>query len=141
MTIWWWKKHDGHIFYFGKSPITWFSQKQDTVYLSFCEAEFMARQAIWLKDLLYEVIGVPFAKNVIQIDNRSAIALRTWCLPTYQISFYKGVYWESSFGGRACTWQWTKSRHLTKAPAWIKYNEMRKLIGFHNIDKRDFKTI
>ena len=39
---------------------------EDTMALSFCEAEFMAgteaaRQAIWLKDLLYEVIGVPFA--------------------------------------------------------------------------------
>ena len=43
----------GHIFYLGDSPITWSSQKQDTVALSSCEAEFMAgteaaRQAIWL---------------------------------------------------------------------------------------------
>lgn len=32
----------GHIFYLGKSPITWCSQKQDTVALSSSEAEFMA---------------------------------------------------------------------------------------------------
>ena len=47
----------GHIFYFGRCPITWCSQKHDTVALSSCEAEFMvgteaARQAIWLQDLL-----------------------------------------------------------------------------------------
>lgn len=28
-----------------------------------------------------------------------------------------------------------------KVFVWIKYNEMRKLIGFYNIDKRDFKII
>lgn len=32
----------GHIFYFGNSLITWCSQKQETVSLSSCEAEFMA---------------------------------------------------------------------------------------------------
>lgn len=31
-----------HIFYLGGSPISWCSQKQDTVALSSCEAEFMA---------------------------------------------------------------------------------------------------
>nr|GEX21400.1 EXS, C-terminal [Tanacetum cinerariifolium] len=50
----------GHIFYLGTSPITWCSQKQTTVALSSCEAEFMAAtaaacQAIWLRDVLAEV--------------------------------------------------------------------------------------
>ncbi|KAG7557004.1 Zinc finger CCHC-type [Arabidopsis suecica] len=44
----------GHVFYFGKSPITWCSQKQDVVAMSSCEAEFMAgteaaKQAIGFK--------------------------------------------------------------------------------------------
>ena len=70
----------GHIFYLGRSPITWCSQKQDTVALSSCEAEFMAateaaRQAIWLQDLLGEITGAVYNKTVIRIDNRSAIAL------------------------------------------------------------------
>ncbi|CAA7034524.1 unnamed protein product [Microthlaspi erraticum] len=38
------KSTTGHIFYLGESPITWCSQKQDTVALSSCEAEFMAGQ-------------------------------------------------------------------------------------------------
>lgn len=31
----------GHVFYIGRSPITWCSQKQETVALSLCEAEYM----------------------------------------------------------------------------------------------------
>ncbi|GJW35711.1 uncharacterized mitochondrial protein-like protein [Tanacetum coccineum] len=50
-----------HVFYLGTSPITWCSQKQTTVVLSSCEAEFMtattaACQAIWLRELLAEVM-------------------------------------------------------------------------------------
>ncbi|XP_076937611.1 secreted RxLR effector protein 161-like, partial [Bidens hawaiensis] len=46
----------GHVFYLGLSPITWCSQKQGTVALSSCEAEYMAAsaaacQAVWLRDL------------------------------------------------------------------------------------------
>lgn len=68
----------GHIFfYLGESLITWCSTKQETVALSSCEAEFMAitetaRQAIWLKDLLCEVMGFEWKKVVIRIDNQSA---------------------------------------------------------------------
>ena len=66
----------GHIFYLGRSPITWCPQKQDTVALSSCEEEFMAateaaRQAILLQDLLGEITGAVFNKTVIRIDNRS----------------------------------------------------------------------
>ncbi|GJW98608.1 hypothetical protein Tco_0180416 [Tanacetum coccineum] len=51
----------GHVFYLGTSPITWCSQNQTTIALSSCEAEFMAAtaaacQAIWLRELLAEVI-------------------------------------------------------------------------------------
>ncbi|GJS84117.1 hypothetical protein Tco_0750658 [Tanacetum coccineum] len=53
----------GHVFYLGTSPVTWFSQKQTTVALSLCEAEFMAAtavacQAIWLREILAEVTGI-----------------------------------------------------------------------------------
>ncbi|XP_048605844.1 secreted RxLR effector protein 161-like [Brassica napus] len=47
----------GHVFYLNSCPISWCSQKQETVALSSCEAEFMAateaaKQAIWLQELL-----------------------------------------------------------------------------------------
>ncbi|CAA7014433.1 unnamed protein product [Microthlaspi erraticum] len=74
------KRTMGHVFYFGGSPISWCSQKQETVAHLSCEAEFMAgteaaRQAIWLQDLVREVVGSPCEKNTIRIDNQSAIAL------------------------------------------------------------------
>ncbi|KAD7479843.1 hypothetical protein E3N88_02979 [Mikania micrantha] len=52
----------GIVFYFGNSPITWCTQKQQTVALSSCESEFMAAtaaafQALWLKRLLSELNG------------------------------------------------------------------------------------
>lgn len=69
-----------HVFYLSKSPITWCSQKQDTVVLFSCEAEFMAgteaaRHVIWLQDLLAEIMGISSEKVVIRIDNQSGIAL------------------------------------------------------------------
>nr|GEV65727.1 Pol polyprotein [Tanacetum cinerariifolium] len=50
----------GHIFYLGTSPITWCLQKQTTIALSLCEADFMKTtaamcQSIWLIELLVEV--------------------------------------------------------------------------------------
>ena len=70
----------GHIFYLNDCPITWCSQKQETVALSSCEAEFMAateaaKQAIWLQDLLEEVTGQPRQTIVVRLDKKSAIAL------------------------------------------------------------------
>ena len=70
----------GFMFYLGTSPITWTSCKQPTVALSSCEAEFMAateaaKQAIWLKELMAEIMNKEDKKVVLKIDNKSAIAL------------------------------------------------------------------
>ncbi|XP_076909610.1 secreted RxLR effector protein 161-like [Bidens hawaiensis] len=52
----------GLVFYFGESPITRCTQKQQTVALSSRESEFMAAtaaacQALWLKRFLGELTG------------------------------------------------------------------------------------
>ncbi|KAJ0735426.1 putative RNA-directed DNA polymerase [Helianthus annuus] len=70
----------GHVFYFGSSPITWCSQKQSTVALSSCEAEYMAAsaaacQAVWLKELIGELLDKKIQAAVLRVDNISAIAL------------------------------------------------------------------
>ena len=70
----------GHVFYLGDSPITWCSQKQETVALSACEAEFMAatkvaKQAIWLQDLYEEITDQTRERVVVLVDNKSALAL------------------------------------------------------------------
>lgn len=36
------KSTTGHVFYYGDSPVTWCSTKQEIVALSSCEAEFLA---------------------------------------------------------------------------------------------------
>ncbi|XP_018448562.1 uncharacterized protein LOC108820077 [Raphanus sativus] len=109
-------------------------KKQDTVALSSCEAEFMVgteavRQAMWLQDLLYEVIGILFAKTVIRIDNRSVIALMK--NPVF--------HGHSLLEAEHVPDTEQKANILTKALAWIKYKEMRELIGVHDVDKRNFK--
>ncbi|KAD6795740.1 hypothetical protein E3N88_06636 [Mikania micrantha] len=70
----------GLVFFFNDAPVAWNSQKQPTVALSSCEAEFMAAtsaacQAIWMKGLLAELTGKEDEQVVIKVDNKSAIAL------------------------------------------------------------------
>ncbi|XP_076907160.1 secreted RxLR effector protein 161-like [Bidens hawaiensis] len=62
------------VFYFGKSPITWCTQKQQTVALVSCESEFMAAtpaacQALWLKRLLGELTSRKEEKITLKVDN------------------------------------------------------------------------
>ncbi|XP_076888364.1 secreted RxLR effector protein 161-like [Bidens hawaiensis] len=70
----------GLIFYYGTSPISWVSQKQGTMALSSCEAEFMAAasaacQALWLRGLLLEMTGEKEEIVTLKVDNSLAIAL------------------------------------------------------------------
>ena len=74
------KSTGGMIFYLNDSLISWNSQKQKTVALSSCEAEFMAAiaaacQALWLRSLLAELTGEELKKIKLFVDNKSAIAL------------------------------------------------------------------
>ncbi|KAJ0455004.1 putative RNA-directed DNA polymerase [Helianthus annuus] len=70
----------GTIFYLSNNVITWSSQKQRTVALSSCEAEFMAAtagacQALWLRNLLSEISGSEAQCVKLMVDNEGAIAL------------------------------------------------------------------
>ena len=70
----------GMVFYLDEGLITWASQKQRSVALSSCEAEFMAAtaaacQAIWLKKMVSQVTAKYIEPVVIYIDNKSAIDL------------------------------------------------------------------
>jgi hypothetical protein len=74
------KSTSGQVFFLGSSPITWASQKQKCVAISSCEAEYMAAstascQALWLRNLLAEVVGEEPQKVRLFCDNQSAIAL------------------------------------------------------------------
>ncbi|KAD1501665.1 hypothetical protein E3N88_42715 [Mikania micrantha] len=70
----------GVVFYFNDGPVAWISQKQSTVALSSCEAEFMAAnsaacQGVWLRGLLAEMTGRKEEPVMIKVDSQSATAL------------------------------------------------------------------
>lgn len=74
------KSTTGVVYYFGSNLVTWVSQKQKTVALSSCEAEYIAAttaacQGIWLGRLLEELMEDVKSKVVLKVDNKSAIAL------------------------------------------------------------------
>ncbi|XP_074362299.1 secreted RxLR effector protein 161-like [Apium graveolens] len=70
----------GMVFYLDDGLVTWASQKQRSVALSSCEAEFMAAtaaacQAIWLRKMVSQVTGKHVEPVVLYLDNKSAIDL------------------------------------------------------------------
>jgi hypothetical protein len=74
------KSTTGIIFFLGRKPVSWQSQKQRVVALSSCEAEYIAGagaacQAMWLSRLLRDVIGTEVEVPMLKMDNMSAIAL------------------------------------------------------------------
>lgn len=74
------KSTGGMAFYINDSLVSWNSQKQKTVALSSCEAEFMAAtaaacQALWLRSMLGELTEKEPIVVKLFVDNKSAIAL------------------------------------------------------------------
>jgi hypothetical protein len=56
------KSTSGVAYFFGKSPVSWLSQKQKVVALSSCEAEYIAAataacQGVWLRRLLGDLMN------------------------------------------------------------------------------------
>ncbi|XP_022927969.1 uncharacterized protein LOC111434845 [Cucurbita moschata] len=74
------KSIKGMTFYLNENLISWQSQKQRTMALSFCETEFMAAtaascQALWLRNLLSEVIRTELKPMTLDVENKFTIAL------------------------------------------------------------------
>lgn len=136
----------GHVFYYGASPITWTSQKQPTVALSSCEAEFMAateaaKQAIWLKELLKEILGKEGENVILRVDNKSAIALTKnpvfhgrskHILSRYH--FIRECVENLQIEVEHVPGVEQKADILTKPLGKIKFREMRSLIGVQEIE-------
>ncbi|KAG7542504.1 Ribonuclease H-like superfamily [Arabidopsis thaliana x Arabidopsis arenosa] len=140
-----------HIFFLDDCPITWCSQKQETVAMSSCEAEFMAateaaKQAIWLKELLSEILNTEGKKVLLRIDNKSAIAL------TKNPVFHgrsKHIHRRYHFIRECVENEQVEVEHvpgneqkadiLTKPLGRIKFKEMRSLIGVQDVKKDNFK--
>ncbi|KAJ0896220.1 putative RNA-directed DNA polymerase [Helianthus annuus] len=131
----------GIVFYYGDAPITWSSQKQSTVALSSCEAEFMAAtsaacQALWLRGLLSEITGETEKVVTLRVDNLSAIALMK--NPVFH-GRSKHIHTRYHFIRECVEREQIKVEHvsgdlqradiLTKVLARLKFIEMRGLIG------------
>ncbi|XP_013632768.1 PREDICTED: uncharacterized protein LOC106338298 [Brassica oleracea var. oleracea] len=116
------------------------------VALSSCEAEFMAateaaKQAIWLKELMVEIMNKEDKKVVLKIDNKSAIAL------TKNPVFHgrsKHILSKYPFIRECVEFDFIEVKHvpgveqkadiLTKPLAMIKFEAMRKFIGVKKIN-------
>ena len=119
--------------------------------LSSCEADFMAateaaKQAIWIQELLGEVIGNESRKVVIKVDNKSAIAL------TKNPVFHgrsKHIHRRFHFIRECVENDQVEVEHvpgteqradiLTKSLGRVKFIEMRKLIGVQMVSEDNFK--
>ena len=141
----------GYAFYLNASPISWCSCKQEIVALSSCEAEFMAateaaKQAIWLQDLLGEVIGQASSKVVIKVDNKCTISLSK--NPVFH-GRSKHIHRRFHFIRECVENDQVEVEHvagseqradvLTKSLGRIKFAEMRKLIGVQMVEEDEFK--
>jgi hypothetical protein len=74
------KSTSGFLFFFGKCLVSWQSVKQQVVALSSCEAEYIAAstastQALWLVQLLSDLLGRDTGAVELRVDSRSALAL------------------------------------------------------------------
>nr|GEY57559.1 uncharacterized mitochondrial protein AtMg00810-like [Tanacetum cinerariifolium] len=135
------KSTGGTTFYMNGNLVTWASQKQRSVALSLCEAEFMAAtmaacQGIWLCRLLTEITGQKVPPVTLFVDNRSALDLMK--NPVFHgrskhINIRYHFIRECVENGEiivnhVCGTK-QKADILTKTMARVKHEEMRDLIG------------
>lgn len=119
--------------------------------MSSCEAEFMAateaaRQAIWLQDLLSEIMDQPCERVTIRIDNQSAIALTR--NPVFhgrskhihkRYHFIRECVENEQVGVEHVPGEKQKADILTKALGRTKFKEMREFIGMKDLETESFK--
>ncbi|KAJ9560132.1 hypothetical protein OSB04_005292 [Centaurea solstitialis] len=139
------KSTSGMAFYFSDNLITWCSQKQQTVALSSCEAEFMAAtlaacQALWLQSLLKYLTDSEAGCVKLLVDNKSAIELmknpvfhgRSKHINTryhfIRECVEKGLIYVEHVSGEA-----QRADILTKALPRVKFTEMRNLLGVEDL--------
>ncbi|KAI3435142.1 RRM domain-containing protein [Psidium guajava] len=142
------KSTGGMAFYVNENLVTWASQKQKTMALSSCEAEFMAAtaaacQALWLRSLLEELTGERPKPVKLFVDNKSAIALmknpvfhgRSKYIDTRFHFIRECVESREIIVEFVCTEE-QKADALTKALSGVKTATMRHLLGVRDLGPR-----
>ncbi|XP_047315455.1 secreted RxLR effector protein 161-like [Impatiens glandulifera] len=135
------KNTRGMVFYLNGNLITWSSQKQRTIVLSSCEAEFMAAtvascQRLWLRNLLSEVLGCELRPVTLYVDNKSAIELMK--NPVFhgrrkhidiRFHFIRECVKNQQIVVEFVGTREQRADILTKALARVKFAEMREMLG------------
>ncbi|KAJ0532731.1 putative RNA-directed DNA polymerase [Helianthus annuus] len=137
----------GMAFYFSDNLVTWSSQKQNTVALSSCEAEFMAAtaaacQGLWLRNLVSDLVGTEAQKVKLFVDNESAIALmknpvfhgRSKHIDT-KYHFIRECVEREQIEVEHISGDLQKADILTKALPRVKFEEMKQLMGVEDQKK------
>jgi len=75
-----WKSTSGYVFILTGGAISWSSKKQGSIALSSTEAEYIAathtaKEAIWLRQLLTELLHPLDSPTTLFVDNQSTIAI------------------------------------------------------------------
>ena len=139
------KSTGGMAFYVNECLVTWNSQKQKTVALSSCEAEFIAAtaavcQTLWLRSLLSELVGEEPKPVRMLVDNKSAIALmknpvfhgRSKHIDTW-FHFIRECVEEGKIMVDFIRREEQRADPLTKALPAVKLATMRHLIGVRDL--------
>ncbi|XP_066347658.1 secreted RxLR effector protein 161-like [Miscanthus floridulus] len=137
----------GMAFYLNEGLVSWSSHKEKTVALSSCKAEFMAaieaaKQALWLRTLLSELIATQPRIVTLFVDNNSAIALMN--NPVFHgrsnhidIKYHfirECVERGQILVKRVCTTE-KKADALTKPLPAVKLGVMRHLLGVRELSE------
>ncbi|XP_042755644.1 secreted RxLR effector protein 161-like [Lactuca sativa] len=135
-------------YYYLGNLITWTSQKQKTVALSSCEAEYIAAtaaacQGLWLRNLFSDLVGKKSQKVKLFIDNQSTIALiknpifhgRSKHIDT-KYHFIRMCVEREQIQVEHVSGDQQKDNVLTKAMPRIKFAKMRALIGAEDMKKK-----
>ncbi|KAD0988267.1 hypothetical protein E3N88_43456 [Mikania micrantha] len=136
-----WEKHNWNDILLWGGPVARCSQKQNTVALTSCEAEFMAAtatacQAIWLKAVLEELTGDKLGSTTLFVDDKSAIELmknpvfhgRSKHIDT-KYHFIRESVEKDLVNVVHVSGEEQKAHGLTKALPRVKFLEMRSMMG------------
>lgn len=139
------KSTGGMAFYLNKNLVSWSSQKQKTVALSSCEAEFMAAtaatcQGIWLAGLLQEITRVDAPPIQLYVDNKSAMDLMK--NPVFhgrskhinmRFHFIRDCVERGEISVIHVRFEEQRADIFTKALPKLKFAEMRELLGVKDL--------
>lgn len=74
------KSTSGSVVFFGSNMVSWSSERQQSVSLSTTESEYIAasqcaKELVWLKNLVCEILDETSIETILYMDNQSAIRL------------------------------------------------------------------